>query len=336
MYDVSMRSRISLFSFLIIIVSLVLPSVAYAAIPFFGPIVPQAANQAICPASWGMFIIVVNNIISFAITIAIVFVAPIMIAYAGFIMMTGQGNPGEINKAKGILWNTVIGIIVALAGWLIVDAVMVVLYNPNAQSGATKLGSWSSLIIGNANDLCLSQAGALPTDKLNQSKTSDIAVVSNVQNTRTEQAIRARFDAAGVAINKSACNPTSGPLTNLCGVGTPPSCTNVEGMQEATIEQVINIAKAIGSTKDKKYITITAGTEPGHACGEKSHSGGYKVDLSLTSFVLNNYLKGMTLAGKRTGGEPGDIYWDRCLGGNQYVLTSDHWDITISSVCPLI
>ena len=60
--------------------SLALPLAAQAGgIPFFGPIVPDAINR--CAAGWGMLITVINNIISFLITLAIVFVAPLMIAW---------------------------------------------------------------------------------------------------------------------------------------------------------------------------------------------------------------------------------------------------------------
>ncbi len=164
-----MRSRASLYALLLVAGSLALPLAAHAAIPFFGPIIPQVANQAVCPAGFGMLMIVINNIISFLITIAIVFVAPLMIAYAGFLYVVNPVDPSGISKAKGILWNTIVGIVVALAGWMIVDAVMAVLYNPNARSGTTVLTTWSNLITTGGAPICLPQAGALPGDSLKQS-----------------------------------------------------------------------------------------------------------------------------------------------------------------------
>ena len=50
-----------------------------------------------------------------------------------------------MNKARGIMLNTVIGIVIALAGWLIVAAIMSVLYHPSDSTW----GAWSSLIYGN-------------------------------------------------------------------------------------------------------------------------------------------------------------------------------------------
>ena len=134
--------------------SFALPLAAYAAIPFFGPIIPTAYNT--CAASWGLLITVVNNIISFLITIAIVFVAPLMIAYAGFLLVVNPVNAGGKEKAKSILLNTVVGIVIAMAGWLIVDAVMAVLYNPTAV-GKT----WSQLIGSGGIPPCIPLAGSL-------------------------------------------------------------------------------------------------------------------------------------------------------------------------------
>ncbi len=154
-YDTSMRSRIALFAFLFITGLFTLPLVTHASgIPFFGPIIPSGND--LCPAGWGMLIIVVNNIIEFAITLVIVFIAPIMIAYSGFLFVVNPVNPSGKEKAKSILLNTVVGTIIALAGWLIVDAVMAVLYNPSAAGG-----TWSSIVTSGGLPACLQQAGSL-------------------------------------------------------------------------------------------------------------------------------------------------------------------------------
>ncbi|MFZ1075183.1 MAG: hypothetical protein WAN50_02310, partial [Minisyncoccia bacterium] len=66
-------------------------------------------------------------------------------------------NPGAQSTARKILLNIVIGIVVALAGWLIVDAVMAVLYHPSDSTW----GTWSSLITSGGIPPCLPQAGSL-------------------------------------------------------------------------------------------------------------------------------------------------------------------------------
>ena len=149
-----MRSRVSLLALLFAIGSFALPLAAHAAIPFFGPIIP--ANYNVCPAGWGLLMTVVNNIISLLITLAIVFVAPLMIAYSGFLFVVNPVSSGGKEHAKQILTNTIVGIVIALAGWMIVDAIMAVLYKPGS-AGET----WSSLITSGGIDPCLDVAGAL-------------------------------------------------------------------------------------------------------------------------------------------------------------------------------
>ncbi|MHB1163147.1 MAG: hypothetical protein ACYCZZ_01275 [Minisyncoccota bacterium] len=164
-----MRSRVSLFALLFVVGSFVFPHVAQAGgVPFFGPIIPAAYN--VCPASWGLLVDVINNIISLLITLAIVFVAPLMIAYSGFLLVVNQGDAGTISKAKSTLTNTIVGIVIALAAWMIVDAVMAVLYNPSAAGG-----TWSSLISSGGINACLPQAGALPGAGFNQAPVTGIS-----------------------------------------------------------------------------------------------------------------------------------------------------------------
>ncbi len=166
-YDMRMRSRAHLLTFLFTVVVFVLPLAAHAGgVPFFGPIIPNApvtidgvtGNQNTCAAGWGMLITVINNIISLLITLAIVFVAPLTIAWAGFLYVVNPVDPSGIAKAKGILLNTVVGIVIALAGWMIVDAIMAVLYNPS-NPGET----WSSLITSGdlSKTLCIPLKGSL-------------------------------------------------------------------------------------------------------------------------------------------------------------------------------
>ncbi|MFA7302302.1 MAG: hypothetical protein WC030_00955 [Candidatus Paceibacterota bacterium] len=80
---------------------LALPGAAHAAIPFFEPIIPPA--QQLCAGNWYLVMVVINNIISFSITLAIVFVAPVMIAYSGFLLVANAFNPGAKADAKKVL-----------------------------------------------------------------------------------------------------------------------------------------------------------------------------------------------------------------------------------------
>ncbi len=151
-----MRLRVGSLAAFFILGSLALPLAAHAGgIPFFGPIIPQTGEIATCPGNWSLLLTVVNNIMSFLLTMAIVFLAPIMIAVAGFQYVTSAGNPGGISKAHTMLTGTVVGIVVALAAWIMVDAIMAVLYNPS-----TVGSTWTSLIKG-GGPVCVPVASVL-------------------------------------------------------------------------------------------------------------------------------------------------------------------------------
>ena len=178
-----MRSRAPLVTILFAVGSLALPALAHAAIPFFGPIIPNVSvvvngvttNQNVCAAGWPLLMTVINNVISLLITLAIVLVAPLMIAWSGFLFVVNPVNAGGKEQAKKILTNTIVGIVIALCGWMIVDAIMAALYNPSASSGTTVLGTWSQLITSGTGPVCLPQQGSTPGAGLNQTPVTGIS-----------------------------------------------------------------------------------------------------------------------------------------------------------------
>ena len=228
-----MRFRVPFFMLLFAAGSFVLPFAAHAqSIPFFGPIIP---NTNVCPLGWGAVIIVINRAIALAITLAIVFVAPIMIAYSGFLFVVNPVNPSGKEKAKGILLNTVVGIVIALAGWLIVDAVMAVLYNSSTPvSDGTVLQTWSK-IVTSSGPQCLEQKGALPTDTLNQAPITGISAYGSyspggsctaltVGPCTTQKLQNSCFgstanSAAKVCVHESSGNPTNLSKSDLTADG---------------------------------------------------------------------------------------------------------------------
>ncbi len=69
-----------------------------------------------------------QNIIKFTILLAVP-LAAILFAYAGALYITARGNPGQIEKAHGIFGKVALGFILALAGWLIVNTILVTIAN---------------------------------------------------------------------------------------------------------------------------------------------------------------------------------------------------------------
>ena len=47
-----------------------------------------------------------------------------MFIWAGFLYLTAAGNEGQVKKAHELFWAVFIGIVIALAAWLLVNAVL--------------------------------------------------------------------------------------------------------------------------------------------------------------------------------------------------------------------
>jgi hypothetical protein len=78
-----------------------------------------------------------NDIIEFVIKMSVI-IATILLAYAGFLIVTAQGDMGKIKQARAMFTDIVIGIIIVLSGWLIVNTVMRFLVPDNLLGG----GAW--------------------------------------------------------------------------------------------------------------------------------------------------------------------------------------------------
>ncbi|WP_405613054.1 hypothetical protein [Streptomyces sp. NBC_01508] len=99
-----------------------------------------------------------------------------------------------------------------------------------------------------------------------------------------------------------------------CSDRNNPTCTSLDQVNSATIQGAITLKGATGCA-----MTVTGGTETGHAAGAYSHWNGYKLDFAMSS-CLTNYITGtFTSIG---GGK-----W-RSGSGNIYYNEVNHWDVT--------
>jgi hypothetical protein len=112
---------------------LLAPSVAAAQ---FGPIVPDVCKA--CPCGFGGVLAIVQNLINFVISLSII-IATIVIAWAGGLYILSPTNPEMRGTANKMLINAVIGIMIVLSAWLIVDFVMKTLYGG-------QFGPWNSIL----------------------------------------------------------------------------------------------------------------------------------------------------------------------------------------------
>ena len=128
----------------------------------------------------------------------------------------------------------------------------------------------------------------------------------------SQASAESQFRAAGISWTSSGG----------CTTRSNPTCTSFEGIRQTTIDGGITLKRASGCA-----LTITGGTEVGHASGTYSHYNGYKLDFSrttcLTSWIHGTY----TYIGLRGDGAP--MY--RAASGNVYADEGNHWDVTYYS-----
>ncbi|CAG9942062.1 unnamed protein product [Clonostachys rosea f. rosea IK726] len=95
-------------------------------------------------------------------------------------------------------------------------------------------------------------------------------------------------------------------------------CTN-RNVNEETVQGAITLKRACGCE-----VTVTGGTETGHASGTYSHWNGYKFDFrkgsGIDAYVKNTFTK----IANRGDGYP---QW-KAASGNIYCDEGNHWDVT--------
>ncbi|MBC2868344.1 hypothetical protein H1R13_26285 [Streptomyces mexicanus] len=97
-------------------------------------------------------------------------------------------------------------------------------------------------------------------------------------------------------------------------------CTSFDQINKSTVAGVIDFKKA-----SKCAVTLTAGTEKGHASGTYSHWNGYKVDIKLTSCVNAYITHKFRYVGERKGDHAKQY---KSPAGNIYAREGSHWDVT--------
>lgn len=133
-----------------------LTAAAQSGIPLFDSewqLVPEAHEiDPTCPVGYplgfGGVLQLVQNGMNAAISFGIVAFV-LIIAGAGILWMLTPTNPENHSQAKKILTNAVIGFLIILSAWLIVDFVMKLLYD-GENSG---FGPWNSILTG--GDICI-------------------------------------------------------------------------------------------------------------------------------------------------------------------------------------
>jgi len=76
---------------------------------------------------FGYLMKMINKVVNFILFTMAVPIAAIMFAYAGFLLVTSGGETSKRTKAKSIFTNVAIGLVLAVAAWLIINTILSIL-----------------------------------------------------------------------------------------------------------------------------------------------------------------------------------------------------------------
>lgn len=112
-----------IFAFVLVVVLMAPVLVAAQVNNPSGGIPTQLVNCTGPDCDWSKFIGLMQNILNFMVFLG-VSISALLFAYAGFKYLTSGGDPGATNDAKRIFSHVVVGLIIMLVAWLLVDVLL--------------------------------------------------------------------------------------------------------------------------------------------------------------------------------------------------------------------
>lgn len=88
------------------------------------PATGKEVSTMATPCNFEFFMQLINNIIKFLLTVLAVPLVALIIMYTGYLYITAGGNASQTEKAKGIMFKVIIGFVIALAAWLIINTIV--------------------------------------------------------------------------------------------------------------------------------------------------------------------------------------------------------------------
>ena len=131
-----MKKTKQILIFLLVFLLLAMPVVSFAQLKMVDShgnsinyLVP-CDNSAANPCGFNQLMTLINNVINFVLYGMVIPIAAILFTFAGFEMVTSGGSTEKRGMAKKVFTNVVIGLVIAMACWLIVKLLLTILgYN---------------------------------------------------------------------------------------------------------------------------------------------------------------------------------------------------------------
>lgn len=165
------------------------------------PVGQEGCAEAYAPDNYGVceLVSLSNNIVRFIIGLIAVLGAIIMV-YAGFLLVSSRGNASQMERAKQMFTNILIGMVIMLSAFLVVNTVMSMLVGSNES-----LVNWNNIDCGYARD-----AGSANVT-FNPIENSD----AELSLTRQYVVVMSSFSSATLSSAAGAC--TDGTIARIWG-----------------------------------------------------------------------------------------------------------------------
>ncbi len=205
-----------------------------------------------------------QNIINFLIYISIVF-ATLLFMWAGVLYITSGPNPDQISKAHKIFWNVLIGLIVVLGAWLIINTILLAIVSDSAERRS--IAPWVSILCEERPRSTAPSSGVPGGGSLGVAPPGVTTAITNEQRIKDDE-VREKIAFHNISVNKPVC-PTDAST----------DCTDVWNLREETIQCAIAVSQACNCST----MLTGAGEKEPHAEGFFSHGEGYKLDYGRRS-----------------------------------------------------
>jgi hypothetical protein len=290
-----------------------------------------------------------------------VFVATLLFVFAGFKYITAGGDTGKISDATSIFGKVIVGLIIVLVAWLVVDTIMKAFFaasDLNIQQEPA-WGPWNDLcplgdeiyndeaIFSGADesevDITNMMSGRedprifaeLPDDYLIDTRSAALKVEEEQLLRETLADLCGSDDHCSIQVNKGNCDPNESYQVHTGG------CTDISRLNSGTFQLIENAAHECGAAEFERTrgigesmctVLVTGGSELGHssqngcAADKTTHCSGNKVDISKRVGALNRYVGNNTYfeVGTCPDGRSGRVHKEN---GSCWADEGDHWDV---------
>ncbi len=250
------------------------PQVTHAAISsVFQPIIAQGGACG-CTGStpapdWNCVLqttqILINDFVTFATIVITIF-----IAWAGFTYILSPTSPEKRQQANARILNAVIGLVIVLCAWLLVNTVMGVLYNG-------EFGPWNSILTSSGGTNCIIAKGPPPS--------LGTAIGGLLAGNNTSSTGNA---AGGPPVAGGVGGSTANAPLNASGAGGACSASNV---QSSAAAEGVNISSSDANTLAclAQYESNCGAVNQNYKWGNGSSAyGAFQITLQSNAQYLNN------------------------------------------------